>query len=211
MPADSLIPGSFSVRGAVTLWRIDEITGLKTPIGTKSNQIQVWWGHIAAKQLGFRRQPDRDDYFISGMYFEFENQADPLATVTTTTFDRNLGVAHYEALSSNATRDFLRVPLRLEPTISVMPGSEGATVLTAADLGNQLTFFAQTAGTQGVHGKTFSHVTNSKIFSAALVAMPRFADRTRDLIFARINFDPGNQTSKEASSQIGITWDIAFE
>jgi hypothetical protein len=92
-----------------------------------------------------------------------------------------------------------------------MPGSTGETVLNATGLSNQLTFFAQTAGTQGVHGKNFSHITNSKVFSAALVAMPRFADRTKDAIFARINLDAGDQTSKEASSQIGITWDIAFE
>lgn len=211
MPADSLNPSSFSVRGNVTVWRIDEKTGIRTPITSKANQIQVWWGHIAAKQLGFRRQPDRDDYFISGMYFEYENQTNPLAAVATTTFDRTLGISYYESLSSDPKRDFLRVPLRLEPTLSVMPGSTGETVLNATGLSNQLTFFAQTAGTQGVHGKNFSHITNSKVFSAALVAMPRFADRTKDAIFARINLDAGDQTSKEASSQIGITWDIAFE
>lgn len=211
MPADSLIPGNFSVRGHVTVWRIDENTGIRTPIAAKSNQIQVWWGHIAAKQLGFRRQPDRDDYFISGMYFEYENQTNPAVAVTTSTFDRTVGLGYYNALASDPKRDFLRVPLRLEPTLSVMPGSTGETVLNTAGLSNQLTFFAQTAGTQGVHGKNFSHLVNSKIFSAALVAMPRFADRTRDLIFAKINLDAGDQTSKEASSQIGITWDIAFE
>jgi hypothetical protein len=211
MPADSLNANGFNVHGHVTIWRVDETTGLKTPIGAKSNQIQVWWGHIAAKQLGFRRQPDRDDYFISGMYFDYENQQDPTQPVTTTSFDRTLGNAYYESLLSNARRDFLRVPLRLEPALGVSSGSEGETVLNNASLSNKLTFFAQTAGTQGVHGKTFSHIANSKVFAAALVAMPRIADRTRDVIFARINFDVGDQTMKEASSQIGLSWDIAFE
>jgi hypothetical protein len=211
MPADSLNLNGFNVRGHVTIWRVDENTGLHTPVGEKNNQIQVWWGHIAAKQLGFRRQPDRDDYFISGMYFEYENQQDPTQPVTTTSFDRNLGNAHYESLAATARRDFLRVPLRLEPALGVSPDSEGEDALIAAELSNKLTFFAQTAGTQGVHGKTFSHISNSKVFSAALVAMPRVADRTRDIIFARINFDVGDQTMKEASSQIGLSWDIAFE
>ena len=43
------------------------------------------------------------------------------------------------------------------------------------------------------------------------MAMPAFEDQARDIVFARTNFDIGDQTSKEASSQIGITWDIAFE
>lgn len=211
MPADFLNLSGFNVRGRVTLWQVDEKTGLRTPLITKSNQIQVGWGYIAAKQLGFRPQPDRDQYFISGMYFEYENQTNPAEPVTTTSFDRLLGSDYYTSLSSQNYRDFLRVPLRLEPTLGIAAGSVGADTLHAAGQGNQLTFFAQTAGTQGVHGKTFSHTTNSKVYSAALVAMPRFEDRTRDVVFARINFDVGDQTSKEASSQIGITWDISFE
>jgi hypothetical protein len=145
------------------------------------------------------------------MYFEFENQVNPASAVSVPSFDRTEGLGYYNALSSNLTKDFLRIPLRLEPTLSVAAGSAGAAVLTTANQGNQLTFFAQTSGIVGVHGKTFSHVTNSKVYSAALVAMPKFDDRMRDVIFARTNFDVGDQTSKEASSQIGITWDISFE
>jgi hypothetical protein len=38
-----------------------------------------------------------------------------------------------------------------------------------------------------------------------------FGDPTKDVIFARTMFGTSNQVVKEASSQIGITWDIAFE
>ena len=208
MPAESV----FNVRGKVTLWRIDEKTGIRTPIISKTNQIQVGWGHIAAKQLGYRYQPDRDQYFISGMYFEYENLEDPDTPITVPTFERTLGVEYYNALT--APKDFIRVPLRLEPALGVATGSEGATVLQQANQGNQLTFFAQTSGNGGFNNGTdcpFSHTANSKVYSAALVAMPRFDDQSRDVIFARTNFDIGDQTSKEASSQIGITWDISFE
>jgi hypothetical protein len=210
MPADSINSSNFSVHGRVTLWHVSD-TGIRTPISSKSNQIQVSWGHIAAKQLGFRYQPDRDQYFISGMYFEYENQSNPALPIAAPSFDRTIGVSYYNSLSSSVTKDFLRVPLRLEPSLGVASGSVGAAALTSAGQSNQLTFFAQTSGTSGVHGKNFSHTTNSKIYSAARVAMPRFDDRTRDVVFARINFDVGDQTSKEASSQIGITWDISFE
>jgi hypothetical protein len=79
---------------------------------------------------------------------------------------------------------------------------------------NKLTFFVQTVGTQGVHGKIFSHNASggtSKVYAAALVAAPLYSDRTKDVIFARTMFIPSNQVTKEASSQIGLTWDIAFE
>ena len=208
MPTESIKSG---VRGHIKLWQIDEKTGLRTPIAEKSNQIQVSWGYIAAKQLGFRPQPDRDSYAISGMYFEFENQTNPAAAVAVADFPRTLGLEYYATLGDPSNRDYVRVPLRLDPTLSVSATSVGAAVLTENLMSNQLTFFAQTAGTTGVNGLPFSHLNNSKIFAAALVATPRFDDITRDVLFARIVFDVGNQTSKEASSQIGITWDIAFE
>ena len=208
MPTESIKSG---VRGHVKVWQIDEKTGIRTPVAEKSNQIQVSWGHIAAKQLGFRPQPDRDSYAISGMYFEFENQTNPADTIAVANFPRTLGLEYYATLGEPSNRDYVRVPLRLDPAMGVDANSVGAAVLTANALSNQLTFFAQTAGTNGVNGLPFSHLQNSKIFAAALVATPKFNEIARDILFARIVFDVGNQTSKEASSQIGITWDIAFD
>jgi hypothetical protein len=103
----------------------------------------------------------------------------------------------------------LRVPLSLEPALGVSLGYDEH--LPVTQRGNQLTFFVQTSGTAGVHGKVFSHAVNSKVFAAALVATPVFSDRTKDVIFARTVLSAENQVTKEASSQIGITWDIAFE
>jgi hypothetical protein len=200
---------SCCVKGRVTLWQIDEKTGLRTPIVRKSNQIQYSWGFIAAKQLGYRRTTDRPDYHISAMYIEYENQADPEVPVSVGAFDRDLGISHYDALALSSDRDFLRIPLRLEPTLSIAAGFEEYFI--DGENGNQLTFFAQTAGNTGINGKPFSANDNSKVFSAALVATPVFGDRTRDVIFARTYFDIADQTTKAPSSQIGITWDIAFE
>lgn len=211
MPQDKLNFSNVNVRGVVTVWRINETTGLCEPVVKQHNQIQVSWGHIAAKQIGFKRQPDRPDYSISAMYIEYENQTDPELPVTVSSFDRTLGLDYYAALAQTSNKDFLRAPLRLEPAISIATGSEGAEVLAITNQGNQLTFFAQTAGTQGVHGRSFSHTLNSKVYAAALVATPYFNDQSRDVIFARTNFAIGDQTGKEASSQIGITWDISFE
>lgn len=208
MAADKINP-VFGVRGHVTLWRVDDKTGMKTPVAAQPNQIQYSWGWIAAKQIGFKRQPDRLDYSIAGLYIEFANQSDPATPISVAPFGRSVDISYYNALANSSAGDFLRVPLSVEPALGVSAGYD--TNLPAEQRGNQLTFFVQTSGTTGVHGKQFSHLANSKVFSAALVAMPVFSDRTKDVIFARTIFSVENQVTKEASSQIGITWDIAFE
>ena len=210
---DDTIRGGNGVRGNITLWQIDEKTGLKIPVGSQKNQIQYSWGFIAAKQIGYRPNPERYSYNISAVYIEFENQTDSEDEISVETFLRNEGdIQYYNNLSLSANRDFLRIPLIIEPAGSVSAGYEGK--LPTEQQLNKLTFFVQTVGTQGVHGKAFSHNAaggTSKVYAAALVAAPLYSDRTKDVIFARTMFIPSNQVTKEASSQIGLTWDIAFE
>ena len=77
--------------------------------------------------------------------------------------------------------------------------------------GNLLTFLAQSSGSTGVNGTTFSAAQNSKVSGAALVAAPVFADSTQDIVFSRTYFDPtSNQVLKQASSQIGLSWEVPF-
>ena len=196
----------FGVRGYVSIWRVNEETGIKTFLAGQPNQIQYSWGYMAAKQLGYSPQPDRYNYNISAMYIEYENQVSP-SDISIPAFSRDIDIGYYNSLDDSATRDFLRVPLRMEPTLSVSSGYEAN--LPINQQGNQLTFFVQTAGGQGVHGKAFG--TTSKVYAASLIAAPVFSDRTKDVIFARTIFSTENQVTKEPSSQIGITWDIAFE
>jgi hypothetical protein len=208
MIGDIIGPGLSNVSGKIQLWRVP-VHGPKTLLAAQPNQIQFSWGFIAANQLGRRRAAERLDYAISALYIEYENQDDPEEPVSVaSTFNRNLSAEYYNSFADSTTRDFLRVPLIIEPTISVSSGYEAN--LPVNQQGNQLTFFVQTSGTAGVHGLPFSHVVNSKIFAAALVAAPVFSDRTQDAIFARTVFNQNNQVTKEASAQIGITWDIAF-
>lgn len=209
MSCDNINP-LFGVRGHVTLWRIDDKTGLKTTILSQPNQIQYSWGYIAAKQLGYRRQADRPDYHISAMYIEYENQGSASAAISVSN-PRTTDISYYDDLSSSTNRNFLRVPLSLEPALSVSAGYEAN--LPVNQSGNQLTFFAQTADARVVYAganKAFSAENGSKIYAACLVAAPTFGDRTKDVIFARTIFSEANQITKEPSSQVGITWDIAF-
>lgn len=209
MASDKISP-IHGVRGHVTVWQIDERTGLYTQQVAQPNQIQYTWGWIAAHQIGYRRQANRPDYHISAMYIEFENQADPETAISVSQFSRDIGISYYNSLVDSPNRDFLRIPLKIEPTLSVSSGFEAN--LPIDQQGNQLTFFAQTAGENGEHDKPFNAANNSKVFAVALVAAPEFSsDKSKDVVFARTTFSVGNQVTKEPSSQIGITWDIAFE
>jgi hypothetical protein len=196
-----------SVRGHISLWQVEDATGHKTLLGAQPNQIQYSWGFLAAKQLGYRPQPDRPNYHISAMYIEFENQADPETPIAVDTFSRDLGKAYYNTLAGD--RDFLRIPIIIEPTAGIVAGYEA--LLPTEQQINKLTFFVQTAGLLGENGLPFSHTSGSKVYAAALVAAPTFSDKSKDVIFARTVFTEANQVTKEASSQIGITWEIAFE
>lgn len=209
MAADNITP-AFGVRGHVAVWRVDEKTGLKLPLFSQANQIQYGWGFIAAKQLGYRRQPDRLDYHISAMYIEYEN-VEPSVQISTPSFDRNVDITYYNSLYDSTTRNFIRVPLTIEPALSVSTGYEAN--LPVNQSGNQLTFFAQTSEARVVYddeARRFSNLTNSRVYAAALVAAPAINDRSKDVVFARTVFNSNYQVTKEASSQIGITWDVAF-
>lgn len=169
------------------------------------NQIQYSWGTVAAQTIGLGNR----DYRINAMYIEYENVASPGDAVTVPSYGREEGVEYYQDLELSATRDFLRMPLIANPTIGIETGFES--YFTEGVDGNKLTFYSQTQGSSGFHGKSFSDSVNSKIFGVALVATPVFADATKDIVFSRTYFDTANQTLKLASSQVGVTWDIGFE
>lgn len=191
------------VRGRISLW--DVYGDQSSLLFTKSNQLQYGWGFIAAQCIGRGRR----DYRVSAMYMEFANVADPVDPVDVPTeFGRDVDMAYYSDLAFSADRDYLRVPLAQDPMLTIEEGYES---YFAEGTGNKLTYFALSQGTQGVNGKTFSDSVNSKLIGLALVATPVWADRTQDVVFARTYFDAADQALKEASHQIGSTWETVFE
>ena len=195
-------------RGALTIWVQDPVLKIFLPHGRNHNDLLYGWGYMAARQLGFRRTSDQLDYSITSMYIEFENVADPDDAVSPPTVTRDAGIDYYNDLLGSSSRDFLRVQLTTEPLLGIQTDYED---FFAEGEGNKLTFFAQSAGTAGVHGKPFSAAANSKVFGAALVATPVPSDRTRDIVFNRGYLDAADQVVKQLSSQVGMTWDVWFE
>ena len=177
---------------------------LVTPLFHQPNQIQAGWGAIFAQLLLGNRE-----YAINTIYIEFENVASAGDPVTPPTFTNTEGAEYYTDLSLSASRDFIRAPLILNPDLGVADGF--ASIFDGIANGNKLTYFTQSQGSVGYHGKTYSNAVNSKVFGVALVAAPDQQDQTADLVAARTYFETANQTVKQASSQIGIVWDLSFK
>lgn len=144
-------------------------------------------------------------YGIGGMFFEFENVADSDDAVSSPTVNRDPaeGVEYYNGLADSADRDYLRVPL--------IAGLLNSSDEVNFPNGNTPTFFAQTTGVAGVHGKPFSDASNSKVFGGALVAFVDNDDPTRDLVLSRFYFDPAAQQVKLSTSQIGLEWQVILD
>lgn len=175
--------------------------GLLIPGPCAQNLRLYSWGTIAAQCIGL----GKPEYRVSGMYIEYENTTDP---VTVPAYGRESGLDYYANLDSVPNRDYLRVPLLQDPKVDIAANYDD--YFASAALGNQITCVAQSAGTEGVHGKPWSAAANSKIIGLALVAMPVFEDPTRDIIFARAYYSTDKQMPKQASGQVLVTHQARF-
>jgi hypothetical protein len=218
MPADLLLPPE----GVVRAYAVDErlqsrmkadgywpavwYPGSKPPgwarrTGWKRNDVLYEWGAIVG-QLLMRRGLQ---YGISGMYLEFENTASPGDPVSPPALSRAAGegVDYFAGLSTSDDRDYLRVPL-IASTLET-------TDETLFPKGNAPTFFAQSSGVEGVHGKTFSDSANSVVFGGALVAFVDAGDPTQDLVLSRFYLEVSDQQAKLSTSQIGLEWQLRLQ
>lgn len=155
------------------------------------------YSQIIARLLGFGDPA----YRLSHVYIEFENVGFPGDPVTPPDVAREAGLEYYQGLTGS--RDFLRVPILGDPSVSLSDGVEGVDYDT-------LTFYAQSEGTTGMHGLPFSADSNSTVYARAIVATPVPADWSRDLVYSRINLDVDQQLLKPASGQISVPIKLRF-
>lgn len=161
------------------------------------NLVSLDWIVIACQLFG----RDQSGYRPDAVYLEFENTISPGTVVTVPAYDETEGVDYYESLSGSTTRDYLRVPV-LDPVAFSLSNNPATDTLPY----DTLTWLSRTAGTQGVHGKTFSDTVNSTVFGLALVSTPSWADRSLDRIYARSYYPTNRQVPKQANSQIVVSW-----
>jgi len=163
-----------------------------------SNLVLYDWGGAMTRLVG----SGDPRYRISMMYIEYENVANPTDTVTPPTMTRSDSNSYYNSLSGSSVRDYLRVPI-IAHNITSSNASQ-------YPKGNVVSFFAQSIGVSGVHGKPFSDTNNSKIFGMALVAAVDELDPTKDIIISRFYLPTNQQQLKLPNAQIGVEWKLQF-
>lgn len=185
------------VRGFVQSFIVENGEWLK--FSQAHNLVLYDWAPVAMANL--LNRPDGKSYHINAMYIEFANTG---TTVATPTYNRGGALAYYDNLNtSDVTRDYLRVPL-----IAATGSNSNPTNFAGNNVG---TFHAQTQGSTGEHGLSFSSVAGSYVYGGALVVAREWGDSSQDLIFSRFYFSAGSQVPKGASSQIGLTWEITCD
>jgi len=186
--------------GFVKIYKVDELNNIWLPVedGYLPNLVLYDWGAAAIRLFATGEQR----YRISMMYIEFENVSNPSDPVTAPTMTRSDSNTYYNSLSGNPVRDYLRVPI-----LGHQLSSSDQTLYPKKNVVN---FFAQTAGTSGVHGKPFSDTNNSKVFGMALVAAVDELDPTKDIIISRFYLPTAQQQLKAPNTQIGVEWRLQF-
>lgn len=182
-------------RGDVLFYLFNPKTKQVKKIVEKRNLVLYSGADILARLLSGDAK-----FAVGAMYIEFKNLADPSDPITPPPFDRTGGIAYYNGLASSPDTDFLRVPLAVSPAFTA----------SSTDYeGNQVTFFAQTEGLSGFHGKLFGPANNSAVYGAGLIATPDLPDQSQDRVFSRV-YAGIDKVLKESGFEIGVTWTIRF-
>jgi len=179
-----------------TWWRIflfNPETGHVKMLVEQKNIIPYQGADILARVLA-----GDETYAPGAMFFEFENT---VGVPSVPTPARDEGIEYYlSTLALSAVKDYVRVPLVVTPALSASSSDYD---------GNQVTFFAITAGVTGIHGKTFDSAVNSKVYGVALAATPTPTSYTQDLLFSR-SYDGFDPVPKEDGYQLGGQYIIRF-
>jgi hypothetical protein len=141
-------------------------------------------------------------YALNAVYLEYRNTSSAIAVPSVSRGD---GRSYYNGLSASPDTDFLRVPLTTRTVLT-----EGSPPFSPVR-GNVLRIFAMSSGTSGIHGKPFTSGANSTVFALAVAATPVAADRSQDIVFARIGIPTASQIKVEGTKKVGIEWSFTFQ
>lgn len=131
------------------------------------------------------------------MYLEFENVESAEIEVTVPTLARADGISYYQDQADSDCQDFLRV----DAYIVGKSSSDETKYLT----GNKLQIQGTSSGTEGIHGKPFSHTAISKVFGCAIVLETDPTDWTKDLVIARYTLATDNHVVKKQNIPVALS------
>jgi hypothetical protein len=145
-----------------------------------------------------RGNPTGLPYHLNGMYVEFQNGDQPVTDNFVVPYES--GMEYYEALKLSSNRDYLRVNIAvINPLYSAKDKRDVQLVCQALVIGDH-----------GEGGKPFSAEAGSRIYGAAIVAMPTqglaIDEPLRDVIWARGYLPVDRQLSASQMTQQGLTF-----
>lgn len=185
-------------KGLVSLFSFDEKTRRIHKLVQLQNLILYGGAGIMARVLAGQRE-----YAINVVYMEYKNTSGAIVPPSVTRAD---GIEYYTGLSASPDTDFLRIPLLVNPTLNASEADYES---------NEVTFFAESEGTQGFWGKDYSQSADSHVFGAALVAAPDLNDQSKDIVFSRVYVGElatwGTPVDKQDGKQVGLTWTIQLK
>jgi hypothetical protein len=150
-----------------------------------------------------RGNPSGLPYHLNGMYIEYQNGDTPIRDNFIVPY--NSGLEYYEALKLSTDRDYLRVNIAVI-TPQVHPDNHAKIVLACQSL---------VLGDRGQGGKPFSPEAGSRVYGAAIVAMPTQGlavdDPTRDILWARGYLPEDRQLAASQLTQQGVTFILNLE
>lgn len=162
-----------------------------------SASLQFQYAEILARILGARDV----NYLLNAAYVEFENVSSPGDPVALPDYSEDDDRTYYERLALTPNRDYLRIAIDQPATLALADGYENRGARY-----NRMTFNVRTSGSVGVNGRTFSDLVNSTVYGLAIVAVPDWGDRTKDLVFTRRYYPAANQVPKAAGRQIALRY-----
>lgn len=168
------------------------------------NTWQYTWGTIVGQAL----TPGISSPGLNIAYLEYANVVNPTDAVSIPSFKPQDGIEYYAGLAGVSGRDYLRIPIRVTPSLTVAAGYSPTWFGTGQ--GNLLTLMFQSAGTAGVHGTPFSDSANSKLAGVALVSAPSLGDLSKDVIFARSYYPTDKQVIKPMNGQFAVEYPLLF-
>lgn len=191
------------IRGDVVIGLRNAKTNTFTPLIQKKNLIMFGAADIMAHLLGGDSR-----YAVSHMYYQYQNISG--SVTASASFTRADGITDFLSIDGSDQTDWLRIPIITAGKVDSYP------VDSTQYSGNAVTFVATSASSSTQTGESASENYfadsgddgPSKVYAIALAAALSPADKTKDIVFSRLELD--TPITVEAGNYIDCFWQIAF-
>jgi len=184
----------YPIKGDITVFRRDEITGKDTDLHSQHNVIVNTAADVMALAVSGQAN-------INGMYMAYENSVPPIVEATPAV---TRAASYYHTTGSTDPRGFVRVPTISQPAIASSDPKYN---------GNQVTFVGISDSNVVIPDGTNSVTDGTSQFYGAALLFLDPAGFANDILFSAVTFDDigPSEFEKIAGAQLGVRWVITFD